>query len=170
MPRSSSGSSSARVSRSRGCKSSKKTPSKPQLMQQNTRGKATMSQDVLDNEDIPARHGSYPAVQHAAAEAACTADVAAALAEAFCGSAANALTSSCRMDDCWQTHVTAGPHAAAATAARVQAQQQQLDAVLQADVLFDVCTAMEGLDGSCCSCSSTHEISSAEEPRAAART
>jgi hypothetical protein len=138
-------------------------------MQQNTTehpsGNATMPQDVLDSEDTPARHGSYPAVQHAAAEAAeaaCTADVAAALAEAFCGSTANALSSSFQVNDCWQTHVTAGPHAAAANAAGVPA-QQQLDAMLQTDVLFDVCTAMEGLDGSCCSCSSTHDISSAEE-------
>jgi hypothetical protein len=171
MLRSSSGSSSgARVGRSRAVKGSKKTPGKPQLTQQNTTeppgGNATASQDGLCSEE-PAQYRSPPTVRHAAAaaapDAACTADVAAALAEAFCGNTTKAPTSSFLVED-WPTHVTAGQHAAAATAAAAAfAPQQQLDAVLQTDVLFEMCTAMEGLDGSCCSCSSTHDISSEQE-------
>jgi hypothetical protein len=174
----SSSSSSARFGGSRAGIGSRK-PGRPRLMQQDSTehpsGEATTAsgRNLSDHNQAP--YNSHPAVPAAAAaaDAACAAadedDVTAALAEAFCGAATDAFICSCVSNDwaaqpsAWQP--TAAAAAAAFTAAPAPQQQQRFNAVLQTDALFDMCTAMEGFDGSCCSCScsSTHGVGNEQE-------
>jgi hypothetical protein len=162
MLSSSSGSSSIRVRRSRAVKRNK--PSSKSSTQD---GSAEAALGNHKNNEAPAQNDLIPAVQPAAAAAAaaapddgaCAADVAAALAEVLTSNMMQELDSCCQFgsptaaNSSWQRTPT------------LQQQQQQsidleVDELLQSDMLFDMCTAMEAHNGSCCSCSSTHDINS----------
>jgi hypothetical protein len=167
---SSSGSSSMRVSRSRAIKRSR--PSEG-LKQSCATGIAVKKTSQGSGDETPAcqRLGQLEAMQPAAAAAApdgdaCAADVAAALAEALSASILQEFDRGCHVDSAaaacskWQ-HDTQ-------VAQQQQQQAQSMDIefseFLQSELLFaDMCTALEDYDGSCCSCSSTHEISSEQE-------